>query len=717
MERIGRYEILDELGRGAMGVVYKARDTKIGREVAIKTIRLSDKVDPSEVTALRERLFREAQSAGRLSHPGIVTIYDIEEEDDLAYISMELVDGRTLEALISGGETGELPFVGRVIRLAAAALDYAHSRDIVHRDIKPANLMITPDTRVKITDFGIARISSSQLTQTGTVMGTPSYMSPEQVKGDPLDGRSDQFSLAVIAYEMLTGQKPFAGENLTSVMFKIVSETPIEPKALNPQIPPLVQQSLLKALSKNPAERYPACAAFAAALTSQIEAAASLELGTARPASSGAEETVLDLGGTTSVDEDDTDPGKTRPAIALPSLPPLSSRGGAAKAAAEKVSTRLPEPLRKAPLSRRRESTRWLWPFAAVVALFVAAAATLAMHPWLLDDPAGLLRVVFHPDQAHESMRSSINLLLEKNRSPLPPAELTEPLEARARQRAAERASSGEQAEPAQAQPPGGETETAQAGEPGSAENPPEADQPETKSEEKAASQPPVSEKKASPPPARLVSVNLTATAAGAQVVVDRNPQWSCLAPCSLQLPRGRHVAAASLAGYRSYPKIFEADSNTADVDIQMRQITGTLLISSEPAGAEVLIDGRPVAGATNMQQDAAPGFHLVLVRKQGAGTAERSVRVQEGGLHPVHFILRTEGIERSRLSVRSDPAGADIVVNDRQRLGTTPADLDLAPGRYRVAVSRNGYRPIIQEIELAAGKPQNLEVTLSPQN
>jgi serine/threonine-protein kinase len=715
MERIGRYEILDELGRGAMGVVYKARDTKIGREVAIKTIRLSDKVDPSEVTALRERLFREAQSAGRLSHPGIVTIYDIEEEDDLAYISMELVDGRTLEALISGGETGELPFVARVIRLSAAALDYAHSRDIVHRDIKPANLMITPDTRVKITDFGIARIRSSQLTQTGTVMGTPSYMSPEQVKGDPLDGRSDQFSLAVIAYEMLTGQKPFAGENLTSVMFKIVSETPLEPKALNPKIPPLVQQALLKALSKNPADRYPACAAFAAALTSQIEAAGSMDLGTASGRPRGdSEETILDMGETTS-GEDDTDPGKTRPAMAVPSLPPLSSRGGAPKASPEKVSTRLPEPLRRVPSSRQRQSARWLFPFAAVVALFVAAAATLALQPWLLDDPAGLLRVLFNPEQAHERMRSAVNLLLEKNRSPLPPAELTEPLEARARQ-AVEHADSGEQTE--QEQPPPETTERAQAGgQPPAAEN-----QPETKAETRAESETPgaetkASERKASPPPARLVAVRLTATAAGAQVVVDRNPQWSCLAPCSLQLPRGRHVAAASLAGYRSYPKIFEADSDTADVDIQMRQITGTLLISSEPAGAEVLIDGRAVPGATNMQQDAAPGFHLVLVRKQGAGTAERSVRVQEGGLHPVHFILRTEGVERSRLSVRSDPAGADIVVNDHQRIGTTPADLDLAPGRYRVAVSRSGYRPIIQEIELTAGKPQNLEVTLSPQN
>jgi len=720
MERIGRYEILDELGRGAMGVVYKARDTKIGREVAIKTIRLSDKVDPSEVNALRERLFREAQSAGRLSHPGIVTIYDIEEEDDLAYISMELVDGRTLENMISGGEADELPFVGRVMRLSAAALDYAHSRDIVHRDIKPANLMITRDSRVKITDFGIARISSSQLTQTGTVMGTPSYMSPEQVKGDPLDGRSDQFSLAVIAYEMLTGQKPFAGENLTSVMFKIVSETPVEPKALNPKIPPLVQDSLLKALSKNPAERYPACAAFAAALSSQIEAAGVMDRGAAagRQRTDNAEDTVLDAAGASAqspeADEDETDPEETRPAMAIPSLPPLSSRGGAPKAAPAKVSAKLPEPARRVPLLRERQSARWLWPFAAVVALFVAAAALLALNPWLLDDPAGLARVLLNAEQAHERMQSSITLLLEKNRSPLPPVELTEPLEARVRQKTVEPAQPVEQT--AEQQTPASGPESGQTGQqPLTAEK-----QAANETERKAQGEQAASEKKSSPrppPPARLVAVHLKASAAGAQVVVDRNPRWSCVAPCSLELPRGRHVAVASLAGYRSYPKLFEAGSDAADVEIQMREITGTLLISSEPSGAEVLVDGRRIPGSTNLQQDVAPGYHVVLVRKQGAGTAERSVRVQEGGLHPVHFILRSEGVERSRLSVRSDPAGADIVVNDRQRLGTTPADIDLPPGRYRVAVSRNGYRPVIQEIELTAGQPQNLEVTLSPQN
>ncbi len=732
MERIGRYEILDELGRGAMGVVYRARDTKIGREVAIKTIRLSDKVDPNEVTALRERLFREAQSAGRLSHPGIVTIYDIEEEDDLAYISMELVDGRTLDALISSGEAGELSFVARVVRLAAAALDYAHSRDIVHRDIKPANLMITPDARVKITDFGIARISSSQLTQTGTVMGTPSYMSPEQVKGDPLDGRSDQFSLAVIAYEMLTGQKPFAGENLTSVMFKIVSETPLEPSALNPRIPTPVQESLLKALSKNPSDRYPACAAFAAALTSQIEASGAVDLGPGlgRHQIDDADETVFDLSDTSShalpAGEDGADTERTRPSIALPSLRPLSSRGGVLKGAPEKAGGKLPEPARRVPLIRERRAVRRLWPFALVVALFVAAAALLALNPWLLDDPAGLARVLLNPGQIHQEMSSSIQLLIEKNRLPLPPPELTAPLEAAVREHGGT-AQAQQQQPPDQTavnNPPAGAEENpgenpAAGAENGAAgtENPSGA-QVEPKVETKAATPEKAPEKKAAPPPApRAIAVNVKTSVAGAQVVVDRNPRWSCVAPCAITLPQGRHVAVASLAGYRSYPKIFEAAADSPAVDIQMRQITGTLLISSDPTGAEVLIDGRAVPGATNLQYDVAPGYHLVLVRKQGAGTGERSVRVQEGGLHPVHFILHSEGIERSRLSVRSNPAGAEIVVNDNRRIGVTPADVDLAPGRYRVAVSRNGYRPVIQEIELTAGKPQSLDVTLSPQN
>ena len=215
MEQIGRYRILDELGRGATGVVYRAQDPAIGRIIAIKTIRLSDFTDEAERERLRERLFREAQSAGMLSHPNIVTIYDIAEENGLAYIFMECVDGPPLEKILNGAEadSGARTRLA-ILRQTATALDYAHKKGIVHRDIKPANIMIHERTHAKITDFGVAKIMSQQMTQSGVMMGTPNYMSPEQVQGHAVDGRADQFSLAVIAYEVLTGEKPFLADQL-----------------------------------------------------------------------------------------------------------------------------------------------------------------------------------------------------------------------------------------------------------------------------------------------------------------------------------------------------------------------------------------------------------------------------------------------------------------------------------------------------------------------
>src|SRR5579863_2827822 len=203
---------MDEVGRGAMGVVYRGQDPTIGRVIAIKSIRLKDLTDDAERERLRERLFREAQSAGILSHPGIVTIYDIAEENGMAYIFMEFVNGPPLEKMLRVEQTPDKETLLSIFRQTAAALDYAHRKGIVHRDIKPANIMIHEDGTAKITDFGVAKIMSQQLTQAGAIMGTPSYMSPEQVQGTPITGRADQFSLAVIAYEVLTGEKPFAAE-------------------------------------------------------------------------------------------------------------------------------------------------------------------------------------------------------------------------------------------------------------------------------------------------------------------------------------------------------------------------------------------------------------------------------------------------------------------------------------------------------------------------
>src|SRR5271166_3745553 len=183
MEKIGRYQVLGEIGRGAMGVVYRAQDPAIGRVIAIKTIRLSDLTDPTERERLRDRLFREAQTAGILSHPNIVTIYDIAEENGLAYVFMEFVDGPPLERVLSEPHAPDKELVLSVLEQTASALDYAHSKGIVHRDIKPANIMLHEGRQAKVTDFGVAKILSQQMTHSGAMMGTPNYMSPEQVQG------------------------------------------------------------------------------------------------------------------------------------------------------------------------------------------------------------------------------------------------------------------------------------------------------------------------------------------------------------------------------------------------------------------------------------------------------------------------------------------------------------------------------------------------------
>jgi serine/threonine protein kinase len=272
VQQVGRYQIVSELGRGAMGIVYKALDPAIGRTVAIKSIRLQDLTDETERSRLRERLFREAQSAGILSHPNIVTIYDIAEEDGMAYIFMEFVNGPPLERMLKVEQTPDKETLLSIFRQTAAALDYAHKKGIVHRDIKPANIMIHEDGTAKITDFGVAKIMSQQMTLSGTMMGTPSYMSPEQVESTAITGAADQFSLAVIAYEALTGEKPFAAEYMPTLLYKIVREDPLPPQRLNNTLSPQVELVMSKALAKLPGERFENCTEFINALTTACNA-------------------------------------------------------------------------------------------------------------------------------------------------------------------------------------------------------------------------------------------------------------------------------------------------------------------------------------------------------------------------------------------------------------------------------------------------------------
>ncbi|HEY2628744.1 MAG TPA: serine/threonine-protein kinase [Usitatibacter sp.] len=272
---LGRYQVEKELGKGAMGVVYGGKDPKIGRVVAIKTMALSAEFEADELADAKERFFREAETAGRLTHPNIVTIYDAGEEHDLCYIAMEFLKGKDLAPYTKQPNLLPPDKVLFIVERVGDALSYAHSMGIVHRDIKPANIMyeLESDT-VKVTDFGIARITDSSKTKTGMVLGTPSYMSPEQLAGKKIDGRSDIFSLGVTLFQMLAGRLPFEGESMTQLMFAIANNPHPQIREINPTLPPWIDAVIDKVLAKDYEKRYQTGAELAAAIREARKAAA-----------------------------------------------------------------------------------------------------------------------------------------------------------------------------------------------------------------------------------------------------------------------------------------------------------------------------------------------------------------------------------------------------------------------------------------------------------
>jgi len=267
---VGRYEIIREIGQGAMGIVYEANDPKIQRRVAIKTIRFSDEFEEDRVKEIKTRFLHEAEIAGKLSHPAIVSIFDVGEDYDLTYLAMEYLEGVDLRKYCGPGSLLPLRKILYIISEVALALDYSHKQGVIHRDVKPGNIMLLKNGKVKVTDFGIAKAVSATQTKSGVILGTPNYMSPEQINGQDIDGRSDLFSLGAVMFEMLTGQVPFHGKNITNLLYEITQVKHPSVREINSKIPKVCEQVLDKALEKDPKDRFEDGAEFAKYLTVMI---------------------------------------------------------------------------------------------------------------------------------------------------------------------------------------------------------------------------------------------------------------------------------------------------------------------------------------------------------------------------------------------------------------------------------------------------------------
>ncbi len=256
LSQFGRYKIIQLLGKSGGGTVYKGVDTVLDRPVALKTMKMVSTLSPVKISALKERMIREAKAAGKLSHPNIVTIYDVGEEGSVHYIAMEYLSGYTLEEFINKKGALNYRIVAKIIMQTCEALNYAHHHGIVHRDIKPANIMLLEDFHVKVMGFGIAELGAGSLTLSEVILGTPHYISPEQLEGEPADKRSDIFSLGVVIYEFLTGRRPFQGENVSSLMYRVLNHHPPPSSTVNEKTPLVFDQITSRAMAKKPEERY-----------------------------------------------------------------------------------------------------------------------------------------------------------------------------------------------------------------------------------------------------------------------------------------------------------------------------------------------------------------------------------------------------------------------------------------------------------------------------
>jgi serine/threonine protein kinase len=669
--RIGRYEIVGELGRGAMGVVYKATDPNIGRTVALKTMRMD--VHGLESADLMRRFKNEARAAGLLNHPNIVTIYDAGEHDGVFYIAMEYLEGTTLQELLAERRVLEAAEAVKLSREIARGLDYAHAHGVVHRDVKPANIMITRSGAVKIMDFGIAK-SSGNMTGTGQVLGTPNYMSPEQVKGKSLDGRSDLFSLGVILYEMLTGEKPFHGQNVTTIIYKIVNENPIPPRELDATVPASLSALVLKALAKSPDERYQTGAELAHDLENcQQAGVAHATPITAKPSLVSTPTTVAE---------------KT---VALPA--PLLANNTVRIPRLIEASTKVPKTIAEQIRVSRSKRRAGLVGALVVVLMLGSIAAALAYY------------------RTHGKMRPQ-----------------------QAEIKRVEPQAAAPQAQPA-ATP--STTPTPAASQPVVASNTPKVSVmpivPTPTPEEKSWFKP---KKQPAPTPAPWSQLTIASQPAGAKVSIDGQNDLNWVTPFKAsRLTPGSHTLIFTRDGYAQETRSIESlAGETVSFSVDLTAVFKAS-IGSNPAGATILVDGEDSGMLTPAQLTLEKRQHHITVRKAGYKDASADVS-QTASFSPVllsanqasepgpstNMLRRFFGSDsipegKGLIHVRTVPDGATIVVDGRVWFKKSNARWPAKPGVYSIELQMPGYKPVHRNIRVEAGKIGNVDEILEPQS
>jgi serine/threonine-protein kinase len=610
-----------------MGVVYRALDPRIGRTVAVKSIRLGEISDPSELKRLRDRLEREARSAGALSHRNIVTIYDILEEEKLVHLFMEFVNGPSLERMLADRKLPSKEDVLEFFRQVASALDYAHRVGIVHRDVKPSNLMLhfekhTREQVAKITDFGVAKFVSQQMTQAGSMMGTPSYMAPEQIEGSQVSGETDQFALAAVAYEVLTGEKPFAADYLPTLFFRIVREDPQPAMEVNPLLSPEIDLVLQRGLAKKAADRFETCTDFITALVEACEAHAGwsppypmggLEIpeieepepervfvdagaaaATLNPAASTETTRVMGQQSMGQVRMDNPPP----PTMPMNPQPPPPAN--------EEAPVILPYDL---PRSRRREweeEPEYGLPLWRKVAIGLILCAMVAMAVF-----------VYHNYMAAGQGGEST----AQPAAAAPYGGAGQPAAA-----ASQPASGGTQA-PATAPPPPSPA-------PGAALSPNNVPQP---SGSETAQKAPARPEEAPPTRAAPVrtSVQFMSDPAQARVVVDGDESKSCHTPCSIPLPPGRHTLTMTAPSYGIARRIIQVPDQR-DVFVPLAQNIGIVQMDSIPSGSTVYVDGR-MMGQTPTTLKLRAGAHQIRLTN-GSRSHQETIEVNADSLQQFTF-------------------------------------------------------------------------------